>query len=42
MIAEHLRQCLIDAALDDTPDATKWQKVVAIMQAELRDETLDE
>ena len=41
MQAEHLRQWLIDATRDDTPDATKWQKVVAIVQAAFRDGMLD-
>ena len=39
---EHLRQCLIYATQDDTPDATNWHKVVAIMHAEFRDGTLAE
>ena len=33
MRAEHLRQWLISATQDDSPDATNWLKVVAIMQA---------
>ena len=31
--AEHLRQWLIAATWDDTPDSTNWQKVVSIVQA---------
>ena len=32
MQAEHLLQWLIGATWDDTPDATNWKKVVAIVQ----------
>ena len=42
MRAEHLRQWLIAATLDDTPDATNWLKVVAIVKADLRDGMLAE
>ena len=34
MRLEHLRQWLIDATWDDTPDTINWMKVVAIVQAE--------
>ena len=39
--AEHLRQWLIAATRDNTPDATNWQKIVTIVQAEFSDGTLD-
>ena len=37
MRAEHLHQWLIDDTRNDRPDATNWQKVVAIVQAAFRD-----
>ena len=37
---EQFRQWLIDTTQDYTPDATKYQKVVAIVQATLSDGTL--
>ena len=40
MQAEHLPQWLIAATRDDSPDATNWLKVVAIVQVALQDETL--
>ena len=33
---------MIDATRDDSPDATNWLKVFAIMQAAFRDGTLAE
>ena len=42
MRVEHLCQSLIAETRDDTPDATNWQKVVAIVQAAFRDGTLAE
>ena len=42
MRAEHLRQWLIAATRDNTPDATNWLMVVAIVQATYRDGTLAE
>ena len=42
MKAEHLRQCLIAATWDNTPDATNWLKVVSIVQSEFCDGTLVE
>ena len=36
MQAEHLREWLFSATRDDSPDATNWMKVVAIVQAVLR------
>ena len=42
MRAEHLRQWLISATQDDSPDANNWMKVFAIMQLEFREGTLDE
>ena len=42
MRAEHLRQWLIAETQDDSPDATNWLKVVAIVQAALQDGTLAE
>ena len=41
-IHEQLRQCLIAAAWDNTPDATSWYKVVSIVQVPFRDGTLVE
>ena len=40
MGAEHLRQWLIAAMWDDSPDATNWMEVVVIVQAEFQDGTL--
>ena len=40
--AEHLRQWTIDDMWDATPDATKWQKVINIVQEAFRDNMLDE
>ena len=40
MRAEHLRQWLIAATQDNSPYATNWQKVVAIVQVALCDGTL--
>ena len=40
VIGEHLCQWLIAETWDDTPDSTNWHKVVAIVQAVLRDRTL--
>ena len=37
MQAEHLRQWLIDATQDDSPDSTNWMKVVVIVQAAFQD-----
>ena len=42
MRSEHLRQWLIATTWDDTPDATNFQKVVAIVQETFRDGTLAE
>ena len=42
MRAEHLCQWLIAATWDDSPDATDWLKVVAIVQAAFCDGTLAE
>ena len=42
MRAEHLRQWLIDETRDNSPDATNWMKVVAIVQAAFQDGTLAE
>ena len=42
MRVEKLRQWLIDATQDDSPDATNWVKVVAIAQAAFCDGRLDE
>ena len=42
MRSEHLRQWLIDATRDESPDATNGLKVIAIVQADLRDWTLAE
>ena len=42
MRAEHLRQWLISVTWYDAPDATKWLKVVNIVQAAYRDGTLAE
>ena len=42
MISEHLCQWFISATQDNTPDATNWLKVVAIVQAKSRDGTLAE
>ena len=39
---EHLRQWLIAAMWDDSPDATNWMEVVVIVQAEFQDGTLAE
>ena len=39
---ERFRQWLIAAMWDKFPDATKWLKVVAIVQAAFHDETLAE
>ena len=40
MRAEHLRQWLHEATREKEPDTTNWQKVVAIVKSELRDEDL--
>ena len=40
MRAEHLRQWLIAATRDDSPDAINWLKVVAIVQKSFQDGTL--
>ena len=40
MRTEHLRQWLIDSTWDNTPDATNWLKVVAIIQEGFHDGTL--
>ena len=40
MRAEHLHQWLISATWDDSPKATNWQKVVAIMQEAFGEGTL--
>ena len=42
MISEHLHQWLIYATQDDSPDATNWQKVVAIAKSVFRDGMLAE
>ena len=42
MRAEHLRQWMIAATRDASPDATNWLKVVAIVQAEFQDGALAE
>ena len=42
MKSEHLLQWPIAAMRYDSPDATNWLKVVAFMQAALRDGTLAE
>ena len=39
---EHLRQWLIAATRDDSPDVTDWMKVVAIVKSAFQDETLSE
>ena len=41
MPAEHLCQWLIYATREDTPDVINWHKVVAIIQAEFRDGTME-
>ena len=40
MRAEHLRQWLIATTRDNSPDATNWQKVVAILQTAFPEGTL--
>ena len=40
MRSEHLHQWLIFATQDNTPDATKCKKVIAIVKAEFRGGTL--
>ena len=42
MRAEHLRQWLIAATQENSPDATNWMKVVAIVKAVFQDGTLAE
>ena len=42
MRAEHLRQWLIDETRDNSPDATNWMKVVAIIKAAFQDGTMAE
>ena len=39
---EHPPQWLHKPTWEEAPETTNWQKVVAILQAELRDGTLDE
>ena len=42
MQAEYLHQWMIAATPDDSPDATNWLKVVAIVQAGFHDGMMDE
>ena len=42
MRPEHLYQWFHEAKRDDTTDTTNWQKVVSIVQSEIRDGMLSE